>query len=250
MNLLNRIMRVHMMLHNVFYVSYLIPESRVRPLVPPELNLAAIEQDKVFVSVVVLQCKRTRASLLPFPSFNYNQINVRTYVKDPQTGKQAVYFLKSGVTSALVSLLTRTMGILWQHIAFNLQVSTDESSHYTACDVSGYWHGEFSLKARGTQALPGHIPPFEETKSAIDYLVRPLIGCFGRESQVRRFRIWHPEVIPFEGWLDRFHFPILNSLNLIDEKEIMKPQSVLFVPQAGFEIYLPPAKVTKIIGGG
>jgi Uncharacterized conserved protein (COG2071) len=243
MNLLNRIMHVHMMLHNVFYVSYLIPVSRVRPLVPRELNLATIEQNKVFVSVVALQCEGAGARLLPFPRLNYNQINVRTYVRDPQTGKHAVYFLKSGVTSALVSLLTRTMGIPWQHIDFDLQVATDEPTHYTTCEVSGYWDGEFSLKARGTQVPPGHIPPFEETKSAIDYLVRPLIGCFGREGQVKRFTIGHPEVTPFEGWLDRFHFPILNSLNLIDEKEILKPQSVLFVPQARFDIYLPPAKV-------
>ena len=243
MNLLNRIMQVHMILHNVFYVSYLIPVSRVRPLVPHELSIAAIEQNKVFVSVVALRCEGVKAGLLPFPSFNYNQLNVRTYVTEPQTGKHAVYFLKSGVTSALVSLLTRTIGIPWQHIDLNLQVSVDESTRNIACEVAGYWDGEFSVKSRGTQMPPEHITPFGETKSAIDYLVRPLIGCFGPEGRVRRFHIWHPEVTPFEGRLERFHFPILNSLNLVDEKEMMKPESVLYVPQARFEIYLPPVKV-------
>jgi hypothetical protein len=242
MNFFNRIMQVHMMLHNVFYVSYLIPASRVRPIVPRELRLATIEENKVFVSAVALQCKGVKASVLPFPSFNYNQINVRTYVIEPQTRKQAVYFLKSGVTSALISLLTRTIGIPWQHIDFNLQVSADEPTQ-TVCEFAGYWDGEFVIKARGTQVAPGHITPFEETKSAIDYLVRPLIGCFGREGQVRRFSIWHPEVTPFEGRLDRVNFPILTSLKLVDKKEITEPDSVLYVPRASFEIYLPPSKV-------
>ncbi len=243
MNLLNRIMHVRMVLQNVFYVSYLIPASRVLPLVPKELPLATIEQSKVFISVVALRSTGVRASLLPFPSFNYSQINVRTYVKDPQTGKQAVYFLKSGVTSAVVSLLTRTIGIPWQHIDCDLRVATVTPNHYTTCEVSGYWYGEFSLQAHGSQTPPRRIPPFEETKSAIEYLVRPLIGCFGREGRVRRFSIWHPEVTPFEGRIERFHLPVLNSLNLVDEKEMMDPQSVLFVPQARFDIYLPATRV-------
>jgi hypothetical protein len=232
-----------MVLQNVFYISYLISASRVVPLVPEELPLAIIGQNKVFISVVALRSAGVRASLLPFPSFNYNQINVRTYVKDPQTGKQAVYFLKSGVTSGVVSLLTRIIGIPWQHIDFDMQVATNEPTYYTNCEVSGYWDGEFSLQARGTQTPPRHIPPFEETKSAIDYLVRPLIGCFGRKGRVRRFSIWHPEVTPFEGRLESFHFPVLNSLNLIDEKEMMDPHSVLFVPRARFDIYLPATRV-------
>jgi hypothetical protein len=243
MTLLSRLMRVQMELRHVLYLNYLVPAPRVRPLVPELLPLAIVDLNRVFVSVVILRSEGVRATLLPFPCFNYNQINVRTYVIDPQSGKQAVCFLKSGVTSALVSFLTRTIGIPWQHIALDMKVETDEVTNYASYEIAGNWDGEFSVKVQGTPLPPLQISPFDDTESAVNYLVRPLIGFFGKGDEATRFGIRHPEINPCAGSLSSIHFPFLNSLNIIEEKEIGNPQSVLFVPEAQFYIYLPPTRV-------
>lgn len=243
MGLLNRVMRVQMVLRHVLYLNYLVPALRVRPLVPGILPLAIVDLNRVFVSVVILRSEAVRASLLPFPRFNYNQVNVRTYVIDPQSGKQAVCFLKSGVTSMPVSFLTRTIGIPWQHVAFDMKIVTDKVTNQASYEIAGNWVGEFSIKAQGTRMPPVEVPSFSDTESAVDYLVRPLVGFFGRGTQATRFSISHPQVNPYAGELNSIRFPLLESLNLVEGQEIERPQSVLFVPEAQFFIYLPPARI-------
>ena len=243
MTLLNRLMRVQMALRHVLYLNYLVPALRVRPLVPEILPLAIVDLNRVFVSVVILRSEKVKASLLPFPRFNYNQINVRTYVIDPQSGKQAVCFLRSGVTSAPVSFLTRAVGIPWQHIALDMKVAANEVANYASYEIAGNWNGEFSLKVQGTPLPPLQIAPFDDTESAVNYLVRPLIGFFGKGDGATRFGIRHPQINPCAGSLSSIYFHILNSMNLVEEKEMKNPQSVLFVPEAQFYIYLPPTWV-------
>ncbi|MFC1983237.1 DUF2071 domain-containing protein [Chloroflexota bacterium] len=232
-----------MSLHHVLYVSYLVPESRVRGLVPEVLPLAVVDRDNVFVSIVILQSSGVRLSSLPFPKFTYNQVNIRTYVLDPHSGQQAVFFLRSGVTSPVISLLTRSIGIPWQHISAELETSNDNKGNYQSYRAGGIWGQSFSITAAGTSEHPIKIAPFEDANEAISYLVRPLMGFFGQKGKARGFRIWHPEVQPHGGLLKHIDFPLLQSLNLLDESAISKPDSILFVPNAYFYIYMPPERV-------
>ena len=238
-----KITHVEMSLHHVLYISYLVPESRVRQLVPEQLQLAVIARNHVFVSVVILQSAGVRLSSLPFPKFTYNQINIRTYVLDPNSGQQAVFFLQSGVTSSVVSLLTRSIGIPWQHISAELEISTDKKGNYRSYRAGGIWGQPFSLVAEGTPEHPITIAPFRDVDKAISYLVRPLMGFFDQEGKTRGFRIWHPDVQPHGGLIKQIHFPLLKTLNLIDESAISKPDSILLVPNAYFYIYMPPERI-------
>jgi len=241
MSMRTKLMRVEMLLRHVLYVSYLVPASRLRPIVPDILPLAIVEGDSGFVSVVILRSTRVRLSSLPLPRFDYSQINVRTYVTDPQSGNQAVYFLKSGVTSAIISLLTRAIGVPWERIECAVNVRIDEQLHYTAYEAFGQWGGDFSIKAEEAMMPPTSMLPFKDTESAIDYLVRPLTGFFAHNERVGRFSIWHPDVKPRAGIIKGFHFPLLNSMNVVDETMTHEPHSVLLVPEARFHIYMPPA---------
>jgi hypothetical protein len=92
---LPKVLSIKMDLHNLLYVSYLVPVDRIRLLVPSELKLASFNH-KVFVSIVAMQCRRVHLFDLKWPSLSYDQLNLRTYVIDPKTGKPAVYFFKSG----------------------------------------------------------------------------------------------------------------------------------------------------------
>ena len=240
---IRKITRVEMSLHHVMYISYLVPESRVRHLVPEALPLAVVDRDKVFVSVVTLQSAGVRLNSLPFPRFTYNQINIRTYVLEPNSGQQAVFFLRSGVTSPVISLITRSIGIPWQHISAGLEVSAGKKEYYQCYSAEGVWGQPFSIMAEEAPELPLIFTPFKDAEVAINYLVRPLIGFFGQKGEVRGFNIWHPEVKPHGGLLMHIDFPLLNSLNLLDEKAINKPDSILLVPDAYFYIYMPPERL-------
>jgi hypothetical protein len=139
--------------------------------------------------------------------------------------------------------LTRSIGIPWQHISADLEIGTDERGNYQSYRASGIWEQPFSVVAEGIPELPTKITPFQDTNEAIGYLVRPLMGFFGQRGKTRGFRIWHPEVQPHGGLVKQVHFPLLKTLNLIDESAINKPDSILLVPNAYFNIYMPPEKV-------
>jgi len=72
----SHLLTVKMDLHNVQYVSYRVPVDPLRPLVPSELTLAA-EKDRVNLSIVAMQCRKVYLLNLEWPSFNYDQLNLR-----------------------------------------------------------------------------------------------------------------------------------------------------------------------------
>ena len=235
---LARLGRVRILLRHVFYVSYLLPVKVVAPDVPPALPLAAVDGDRVFVSLVALRNTMIGLGPLPCPHLTYNQVNLRTYAKDPQTGRQAVYFLRSGVTSGLVSLAARTIGIPWQRIECDIDVGGG-GRQPVSFKASGRWKGDFLVEGETPPGQTISIPPFNDAGSALDYLVRPLIGFTGDAAHLRRFAISHPDVQPIAGQLKRIVFPMMLSTGLVDGERLNKPDSVLYVPQAQFSIYLP-----------
>jgi hypothetical protein len=245
MGFFSQLARVEMSLCHVLYISYLVTASRLRHLVPEMLPLAVVGKNEVFVSIVVLQSFGVHLSYLPFPRFTYNQINLRTYVIDPHSRRQAVFFLKSGVTSPAVSRLTRSIGIPWQRIGLSLATDIDNQAHYRSYRVSGGWGERFSLSATESPSLPESVSPFADMESAVDYLVRPLIGFFGQKGGVGRFKIWHAEVKPRAASVEDLRFPLFDSLRIVDQGRIQKPDSVLLVPEARFYIYMPPSRLKQ-----
>jgi hypothetical protein len=236
---LPRLLRVQMTLRDVLYISYAIPAGRLRPIVPDILPLATIGDDIAFISVVVLRSTRVRLSSLPFLRFNYDQLNIRTYVKDPSTSKHAIYFLRSGVTSRFISLVTRVSGIPWQFIG--LKIDVDGLSRTNSYLASGNWEGRFSLKAQPFSDGFEKAAFFSNREESVDFLIRPLIGFIGDTGRLGRFTIQHPEVEPQSWNLTELDLPLFTNLGVVDE--LSNPHSVFYLPTADFSIYLPPRTI-------
>jgi hypothetical protein len=228
-----------MILRDVLYVSYAIPSGRMRTLVPDILSPATGGDDMAFISIVVLRSSQVRMSLLPFLRFDYYQLNIRTYVKDPVSGKHAVYFIRSGVTSRFISLVTRMSGIPWHLI--NLKTKITEQNETDSYVASGNWDSNFSLRAQASSDASKKHPFFENRESAVDFLIRPLIGFIGGKRRLGRFTIQHPEVEPKLFTLTELEFPLFTNLDVVDE--LSNPHSVFFLPMADFSIYLPPTRI-------
>lgn len=238
MRLTHRLMRIDMILKHVLYLSYEMPAAALRPFVPAVLSLATAGNDRAFVSIVMLQCCNVHGSWLPFPRFSYAQMNLRTYVKDPATGEQAVYFLRSAVTSPLVSVMTRTIGIPWEQAALDLKVFPRQAENDLSYDVTGNWQGDILMRVGGLESLPVAMPPFVTTEEAIRFLLLPMTGFFGRDS-VKGFHIAHPALHPQTLKLREIKLPLVSDMAVLKEKDLMCPHSVLYVPEASFRIYLP-----------
>lgn len=245
MKRLARLARVKMRLHHVLYVSYLVPASQVRPHVPDMLSLSTAAGDRVFVSVVSMSCNGVRMTAFPWPAFNYSQLNIRTYVKDPQTGKPAVCFLHSGVSSTIVSALTRVFGMSWQKVAFELQANQSRDGGYSDYLARGNWKGDINIRAGESDGTGKAVEPFQSRESLIDHLTAPLIGFGGPRGNAKRFEIIHRPLEVRAGELRSIQFELLRSMNLMDEAAMEKPHNVLLAPQAEFTVCLPPGRVTK-----
>jgi len=235
-------MQVEMLLHNVLYVSYLVPVSRVRPLVPGLLPLSTVGDDQVFISVVAFKSANVRSHFFGFPRFNYNQINIRTYVKDPQTEKQGVYFLFSGITSRFSAFLTSLMGLRWEYAKFVLHISDTNSIEERLWQTKGRWHGDLCIEASTTATSLKELPPFKNAKEAIAYLTGPLVGFYSSNSSIKHLKIWHPTIEPYLATVNTIHLPPLDGLGLLKGDE--KP-NVMYVPESPFSIFLPPRLMSR-----
>ena len=234
-----RLLNVQMTLRDVLYVSYAVPAKKMRTIVPGILSLATLGDDIAFISIVALKSTQVRMNLMPFARFKYNQLNIRTYVKDPISGKHAVYFIRSGVTSRLISRVTRISGIPWQLIDLEIEVNAqNETASYVA---SGDWEGRFSLKVQTFFDESNKTPLFGNRKAAVDFLIRPLIGFVGDNRRLGRFTIQHPEVEPQSWHLTELDFSLFTNLDVVDE--LSNPHSVFYLPTTDFSIYLPPTRI-------
>ena len=230
-------------LKDVLYVSYILPLSQLRPLVPEDIPLAVIDGNRVFVSVVTLVSENVKLRQAPWPRFNYCQMNLRTYVTDPQTGDPAVYFFRSVLTSWTTAHLASFMGLPWERGELSIETKYDDPDICTRYRCNGNWHGSMHIEARGiAQAVPA-IPPFASGDEAVRYLTDPFLGFFGSSGKARKFRVWHPHLSPQLAEVSEIRLPVLVELGLLKEDQMLNPHSVFLVPETLFRIFLPPARV-------
>jgi hypothetical protein len=240
-NIWSRLLCVRMTLWNVIYISYAVSTKILQPSVPSVLSLATVSDDIAFVSLVVLRSTQVRLSSCPVFKFSYNQCNIRTYVIDPISGQPAVYFIRSGVTSRIISLATSTIGIAWEFI--ELASNSGISKGIPSSSISGDWKGPLFIRVQADSSVAPVPLFFQDRTSAINFLIRPLIGFAGDEQRLMRFTIKHPEVRP-ESWsLMELDCPLFKKLVAIDDFE--NPHSVFYLPSADFSIFLPPTKIKR-----
>jgi uncharacterized protein YqjF (DUF2071 family) len=234
---------VSMSLRRVLYVSYLLPVPRMRPLVPDVLPLAVVDSDRVFLSAVLLKCQNVRMSHLPAVRFSYNQVNLRTYVIHPETGQPGVYFLRSGVTSRTISLVTLVFGLRWEKVELAVDSAGTTPSYGGSYRASGQWQGDLCISAEASPAGSEHLDPFTDLEAAANYLVRPTIGFYGSSGRVRQFNIAHGHLEPARMGLAEIRFPLLADSGLLQPEEWTKPHNVLSINESQFLVFLPSRRV-------
>lgn len=239
---ISNLSRIEMILHNVIYLSYRLPHDMIRPLVPAPLPLAVIDKDTVFISIVLLTSRAVHPTIIPLPRFNYEQVNIRTYVRDPQSGENGVYFLNSAVSSGFISSITKSIGLIWEYRIINRTETVGTDGDVTI-NINGSWHEDFAVEVNSDAYENPVYSPFNSGQEAADYLIRPLMGFFGDSRSLKRLRIWHPPVEPVSIKLISIEFPLQRMLQLEHQIDLSIPHSVFLIKNAGFYIYLPSVRV-------
>jgi len=235
-----KLLSVEMLLRDMLYVSYLIPSSRIVRFLPPLLNPAIVDGENVFVTLVIFRGKTSGAATIPTPHIPFDQVNIRTYVIDPVTEKPSVYFIHCGISGSLITYLYRTLsGMPVEHAPFSIKPEKAKDGVYTHYDVSGRWHGEFTIEAEEVSPALSSLPPFVNVQDAIDYLIDPLIGFYSDGPIVRRLEVYHDPLVPRVCKPTKIIFPYLSQLDIVPQNEVVRPHSVLLIPFTPFLIYLP-----------
>ena len=231
---------VDLSIHDIMYVSYLVPESRIRRLIPANLDAATVSDENVFVSVVTLCNTYVRLSGLPFINFSYNQINLRTYVVDPITGKIGVFFLRSGITSKLIAVFTNLLKIPWENIKLDIQATKDDSERYVKYTVKGTWEEGIHIEAQEETQDAKSTHHFENQEKVIELITGGNIGLFAVPGELLRFQVRHSVIEPRFGKVSHINLPIFTSSGILTEEEILTPHNVLLAHSGKFQVFLPP----------
>jgi hypothetical protein len=234
-----------MMLRDMLYVSYLIPSARLSPFIPPGLQPAEVVPGRTFVSLVIFRGTTTRGFLVPSPRIPFDQVNIRTYVTDPRTGRPAVYFVHCGISGGLITFLYKTLsGMPVVHTPFSINPGRGADGRYLDYVVEGTWNGPLSVMAGEKAPQVDSIEPFPTLRAAMDYLIDPLAGFYRTARSLLRLEVFHKPLTPRLMRPRAILFPYLTHLGLVPEEEIGKPQNLLLVPSTAFLIYLPPKRFT------
>ena len=234
---------VQMNIYDILYISYIIPEERLRPAVPDNISLVAPSQGKAIVSLVIFQSRNVRASFFPLFRFSYYQANIRSYIIDPLSKKNAVYFLRSGITSPFISAVTNLLQIPWQSISIRLDTEYNKEESFSRFAVEGHWEDEFNIVLKEKQSPMMNPEPFNTSEEAIRFLTGPSVGFYNTSGGLIRFEVKHSEIKPSIGAISAMRFPILLHSGLVTDEELLSPQSVLVAPDGHFRIYMPPTRL-------
>ena len=234
---------VQMDIYDVLYLSYVIPEERLRPAVPDSIHIAAPSHGKAIISVVIFRSKNVTASIFPFIHFVYDQANLRTYVIDPVTGGSAVFFLRSAITSRLIAAITNLLKIPWQALSMRLDTGYDDEHRFTRYAAEGYWEGPLNiiLKENRTSGITPAL--FLTLQEEMHFLTGPAVGFYNTYGGLIRFEVKHSEIKPATGAISAINFPMLTQSGLVRGDELGKAQSVLIAPDGHFTVYMPPTKL-------
>jgi hypothetical protein len=234
---------VEMDIYDILYLSYIIPEERLRSTVPHSIRLVTPVPGRAIISLVMFRSKNVKTSLLPIVHFVYDQTNLRTYVIDPRTGNNAVFFLKSGITSRFISIATRLLQIPWQVASLHLDTGYDSENRLTRYFIEGHWEGPFNIILEKGQDTIVNPEPFNTPEEAMRFLTGPAVGLYNTSGGLIRFDVKHSAIKPATGSISVIDFPMLTQMGLVTDEELWKPQSVLIAPESHFRIYMPPSRL-------
>ena len=186
-------------IRDVVYVNYVVPAAKLEGLVPDGLELQRLGPDGAWAMLTFLTYAHGHFGpslagpfrrLFPSPV----QTNWRTYVRDPRTGREGIYFTTNAVTTRLHALGGRLMSEAPMHLLARGEVTRDAGGAMRVVVDPGDGSGpDATLELTPATALPLEPPwdaCFADARAMLAYCVpqdramttEPWRGCTTREE--------------------------------------------------------------------
>jgi len=174
--------------HDLLFMHWPIPPGKLRPLIPPQLELDTFGGEG-WIGVVPFGMRRVRARFTPpLPGIGaFPELNVRTYVK--HQGKPGVWFFSLDAASRLaVRMARRTFCLPYFDARMSLN-RQDQTIHYRSLRTHrGVESCSFEARYRPTGAVYHTVPGQLD-----DFLTNRLcLYSINRRGRLLRGDIHHP----------------------------------------------------------
>ncbi len=234
-----RLLSVSTILGDLLYLTYSVPSSSIRPLVPALLPLAAVEGNQVFLSIIILKCRKVGPFTFPWLPAGFNQLNIRTYVRHPRTGEIGIFFLTSAITSRPMLVIPSLLNLPLEHAKLNIHTEGTAPGGGRRYRASGFFHGEIFVEGYQTDRALESIKPFANQSEVRTYLTEPTVAFYKRNKRTEVLCASHKHIDLSALQITHFRFSYLTSSGLVDEAKLKATRSALLVRKATFVLYTP-----------
>lgn len=214
-------------------ITYKVPQEILQPHLPPGLELDTIEGN-AFASLVAFDFVNTRVKSRKIPfHVNFPEINLRFYVKEKETGRRGVVFVREFVPKFLISFIAnRIYNEPYKSIRMNSVVSVNEAVQVT--HNIRYKKREFFITAEGDN------DPYIPAEDLKEHFFKEHSWGYGvnRRGKTMVYRVEHPvwQVYPLIMCDNNFDFAFIygDKWSFLNGAE---PYSVILAEGSGVKVY-------------
>jgi uncharacterized protein YqjF (DUF2071 family) len=207
--------------HDLLFAHWALPPERVRPLIPPELELDTFAGE-AWVGVIPFWMSGVRSrGLPPIPTAGtFPELNVRTYVHPPQEpDKPGVYFFSLDAASLLAVLGARAgFGLPYFWAQMRAEAATNEEIRYRS---------KRRQRPRPAELVASYRPigPVVQRKTELERFVTERYALYVvRLGRIHRAQIHHLPwpLQPAEAEFQVNTMAQVNGIELPEEKPILQ----------------------------
>jgi uncharacterized protein YqjF (DUF2071 family) len=223
---------------DLLIVTWDVPEAALRPLLPSSLRLWS-HQSRARLSAVLFRNRSLRPAWLGVPRLGCCQVNLRTYLVDPRTGRPGAVFFHALClgSKALARFSSPIAGVPFRHLAFDIAAERASGGlRWRAVSPDGAVRGA----ARETE--PAALPDAD----TLDLLTNVHTGFVARgpDAALRTWSIWHRSQSLRTVAIEELHLQPLAELQL----PLGAPEWAWYVDSIDYEVYLPARQVSRFKG--
>lgn len=215
-------------IEDLLILSWRVPAPRLRAALPGALRPVQVE-GSAFVSALLFRNRGLRPAWLGIPRLACTQLNLRSYVVDPRSGRAgSVYFHGFHLGTPWIAwVASRLFGFRCGRLSLEIDVERDEEGVR--------WRGVSDAGVRVT-ARASHATA-EPSAAILDLLTNVHTGYVPgrRAGTLRRWSIWHRNQRVRAMQVSDARIAPLDELQL----GLQAPDFAFLVDSVDYEVYLP-----------
>jgi len=207
-------------------VTWAVAPERLRPHVPPELELERC-QGQALISAVTFYNTNFSPHWSPL-GLSLGQTNYRVYVR--HEGRRAVFFIATTIDTAFVFIPRGLWKMPWRRARYRFSQGSAEAA--------GDWSMALSYTLGGSLSM---LAGYGDLDEGLTVLTQPHIGYYlGSNGRLGRYTIWHAPYQAEVAVVSRARFGLLDALDIVPFSSQRCVHSAVYTARSLYHVHLPP----------